>query len=426
MSGAEPIPPAGRAVHTEAAPPPAGAYTRAVRAGDLVFLAGRTPRRTNWERTTTEPFAAQARQVMDNLEAVAKAAGGSLHDAVKVTVYLCNPDRVELTPPLAVTRGGYPAGAGRRTGRADRSPVTGPCLLCDRSVTAAGTGRTCWLPTGMHKDINPRRTRPLSRRRHRRTALAALLAATAVTGAALTGCGAGDSKGNTAKTDDDARTTQTGKKVLWLGDSIAAAEAPPLEAALKASGVEFKNASSDGGGTIVEGDPMAGKIAEGTWKDLAKSIDSFRPNVIAYQITTYDWGSAEQQRASYEKLAKTVQDAGAELVIVSAPPFKIDDFYKKYEGAIASAPKAAKEVADHSNGKVRFVDSSALWGTEAGAGKAQRASDGIHSCQQGSAAFAAWFTKQIGTAYGFTPAPADKWATGAWTADERYGKLSCR
>ncbi|WP_116209679.1 SGNH/GDSL hydrolase family protein [Streptomyces olivoreticuli] len=276
----------------------------------------------------------------------------------------------------------------------------------------------------MDKDITPHQTHPFSRR-HRRTALAALLAATAVTGAALTGCGAGDEKGSGSKTGGTS-AAQTGKKVLWMGDSIAGAEAPPLEAALKASGVEFKNAASDGGGTVVEGDRTAGQIAEGTWKDLAKNIASFRPNVIAYQITTYDWGSAEQQRASYEKLAKTARDAGAELVIVSAPPFKIDDFYKKYTGAIESAPKAAKEAADRSGGKARFLDSSALWGTDAGAGKAQRSSDGIHSCQQGSAAFAKWFTQQLGTAYGFAPADPAKWATGSWTADERYGKLGCR
>ncbi|MBH1937745.1 SGNH/GDSL hydrolase family protein [Streptomyces sp. AV19] len=275
----------------------------------------------------------------------------------------------------------------------------------------------------MHKDTTTHTRRP-----RRRAAFAALLAATAVTGLALTGCGAGDDKDSGSKpgADNSAAASPTGKKVLWMGDSIAGAEAPPLEAALKASGVEVKNAASDGGGTVVEGDKTTGPIAKDTWKDLAKNIASFRPNVIAYQITTYDWGTAEQQRASYEKLARTARDAGAELVIVSAPPFKIDDFYKKSGGAIASAPKAAKEVADRSGGKVRFLDASALWGTDAGAGKAQRSSDGIHSCQQGSASFAKWFTERLGTAYGFAPADPAKWATGSWTGDARYGKLGCR
>ncbi|WP_431045309.1 hypothetical protein ACQUSR_27585 [Streptomyces sp. P1-3] len=122
-----------------------------------------------------------------------------------------------------------------------------------------------------------------------------------MTGAVLTGCGTADGGGGAAKTDpgESAQQGPQGKRVLWMGDSIAGAEAPPLEAALKASGMGFKNAASDGGGTVVEGgDRMAGQIAESTWKDLAKNIKSFRPDVIAYQVTTYDWGSADQQRAS--------------------------------------------------------------------------------------------------------------------------------
>ncbi|WP_274918182.1 SGNH/GDSL hydrolase family protein [Streptomyces sp. WZ-12] len=264
-----------------------------------------------------------------------------------------------------------------------------------------------------------------SRTRQRRGVLAALVAVTTVTGVALTGCGKSGGADGAGKADAT-EAVQKSKKVLWMGDSIAGAEAPPLEAALKASGVAFKNAASDGGGTVVEGDKMAAPIAADTWKDVAKNVGAFHPDVIAYQITTYDWGTQDQQRASYEKLAKTAEQAGAELVLVSAPPFKIDDFYKKYEGAIASAPKAAKEVADRSGGKVRFLDASALWGTDAKGGKAQRASDGIHSCQQGSAAFAKWFTDQLGRAYGFTPATPEKWANGSWTGDARYGKLGCR
>ena len=171
---------------------------------------------------------------------------------------------------------------------------------------------------------------------------------------------------------------------------------------------------------------MTAQLAKDTWKDLARNVKSFHPNVIAYQITSYDWGTARQQQASYERLATVAKEAGAELVIVSAPPFKIDDFYKEHEGAIASAPKAAQDAAGRDGGRVRFLDSSKLWGTDASAARAQRAPDGIHSCQQGSAAFALWFTQQLGKAYGFTPAAPKKWANGSWTGDERYGKLDCR
>lgn len=40
-----------------------------------------------------EPFEAHVRQVLDNLEAVATAVGGTLQDAVKVHVYLRDPAR---------------------------------------------------------------------------------------------------------------------------------------------------------------------------------------------------------------------------------------------------------------------------------------------------------------------------------------------
>ncbi|WP_344576565.1 SGNH/GDSL hydrolase family protein [Streptomyces lunalinharesii] len=254
--------------------------------------------------------------------------------------------------------------------------------------------------------------------------MAAVLLGTVGVGGALTGCGNADVSGVSTAPSTSAKH-ETGKRVLWLGDSIAGAEAPPLGAALKASGVEFENLSSDGGGTVVEGDKMTAPIAESTWQGLNRAISSFHPNVIAYQVTTYDWGTRQQQRASYEKLAKAAQDAGAELVIVSAPPYKVDDFYKKYEGAIKSAPKAAEEAARNSGGKVRFLDASALWGTDSSAAKAQRSTDGIHSCQQGSAAFAKWFTEQLGKTYGFTPAAPDQWAKGSWVSDQRFAKLGC-
>jgi 2-iminobutanoate/2-iminopropanoate deaminase len=73
---------------TDAAPAPAGGYSQAIRAGDLVFLAGQTPRRPDGVRLLDAPFDVQVRQAMDNLQAVARAAGGSLADAVKVSVFL--------------------------------------------------------------------------------------------------------------------------------------------------------------------------------------------------------------------------------------------------------------------------------------------------------------------------------------------------
>ena len=81
------------AFSTPDAPEPAGTYSQAVRAGDFVYLAGQTPRTPDGVRHTTAPFEEQVRIVMENLSAVAKAAGASLTDAVKVTVYLTDPKK---------------------------------------------------------------------------------------------------------------------------------------------------------------------------------------------------------------------------------------------------------------------------------------------------------------------------------------------
>ncbi|MFE9370514.1 SGNH hydrolase domain-containing protein [Streptomyces sp. NPDC006711] len=267
-----------------------------------------------------------------------------------------------------------------------------------------------------------------SRRLARRVAGATTLAA--VLGVALVGCGGQDKDSGSSAGQVAAQSKPgsggNGTKVLWVGDSITGAEAPALAAALKAGGVEFKDASSDGGGTVVDGgDEITGKISEDTWKQLAANIGSFKPTVIAYQVTTYDWGSEDKQRAAYDKLAKTAKDAGAKLVLVTAPPIKIDDFYKKYEPQMRTAPKAAEAAAKNSDGAAVFLDSAQLWGTDAAGKKAQRSSDGIHNCQQGAAAFAKWLTEQLGGEAGFTPAPVDAWAQGEWTGDARYGNLKC-
>ena len=70
------------------APTPAGSYSPAIRAGGFIFLSGQTPRRPDGTRLIGEPFDVQVRQALDNLQAVARAAGASLADAVKVGVFV--------------------------------------------------------------------------------------------------------------------------------------------------------------------------------------------------------------------------------------------------------------------------------------------------------------------------------------------------
>lgn len=269
--------------------------------------------------------------------------------------------------------------------------------------------------------------RSLPARRVAGYALVAAAVALSLTGCQGSGSGVKDSAGDSpaAGASDSAEDSSGGKKgdkpqrLLWMGDSIGEAEAPALGAAMKAKGVEFKSMASTGGGGVV------GEMAAPTWDRLPKTLKSFAPDVVTYQITTYDWENPATQRKAYERLAETVNKAGADLLLVSAPPFKLDGFYKPHEAEIETAPKSAKEVAAAHPDTTGFLDASTLWGDDNGADKAQRSKDGIHSCQQGSAAFAVWFGERLKEQYGFEPADAGEWATGAWTGDKVYSKLGC-
>ena len=74
-------------VLSEAAPAPSGGYSQAIRAGDFLFLSGQGPYNAVGERVGVS-VAEQVRQVLQNLDAVARAAGGSLQDAVRVGMYI--------------------------------------------------------------------------------------------------------------------------------------------------------------------------------------------------------------------------------------------------------------------------------------------------------------------------------------------------
>ena len=75
-------------VHTDDAPSAIGTYSQAIRAGNLVFLSGQIPLDPATMDVVEGDFAARARRVFENLQAVAVAAGGSLEQVVKVTIYL--------------------------------------------------------------------------------------------------------------------------------------------------------------------------------------------------------------------------------------------------------------------------------------------------------------------------------------------------
>ena len=80
------------AIQSEAAPAAIGTYSQAVKSGPFVFISGQIPLDPLTMEIVDGDFEARARQVFDNLTAVAKEAGGSLDQIVKLTIYLTNLD----------------------------------------------------------------------------------------------------------------------------------------------------------------------------------------------------------------------------------------------------------------------------------------------------------------------------------------------
>ena len=76
------------AIASDHAPAAIGPYSQAIRAGNTVYLSGQIPLDPATGELVAGDIEAQAVRVFENLKAVAKAAGGSLSQAVKITIYL--------------------------------------------------------------------------------------------------------------------------------------------------------------------------------------------------------------------------------------------------------------------------------------------------------------------------------------------------
>ena len=70
------------------APAAIGPYVQAVRAGDLLFCSGQIPLDARTGEIVGATPAEQAGRCLENLAAVCEAAGASLGDAVRLTVYM--------------------------------------------------------------------------------------------------------------------------------------------------------------------------------------------------------------------------------------------------------------------------------------------------------------------------------------------------
>jgi 2-iminobutanoate/2-iminopropanoate deaminase len=85
---------------TDAAPRGTGAYSQAIRAGDLVFISGQGPLDPSTLEVLGTTIEEQTEQTLRNVRAIAEAAGGSLADVVKVSAFLSS---IELFPGFNAT-----------------------------------------------------------------------------------------------------------------------------------------------------------------------------------------------------------------------------------------------------------------------------------------------------------------------------------
>jgi 2-iminobutanoate/2-iminopropanoate deaminase len=74
---------------TDKAPKPGGPYSQAIKAGNLLFIAGQLPINPSTGEVKGD-IKIQTNQSLENIRAVLAAAGASMQDVVKTTVYLKN------------------------------------------------------------------------------------------------------------------------------------------------------------------------------------------------------------------------------------------------------------------------------------------------------------------------------------------------
>jgi 2-iminobutanoate/2-iminopropanoate deaminase len=77
-------------IATDKAPAAVGPYSQAVRVGDFVFTAGQIPLDPTTGQLVEGGIEVQARQALTNVSAVLEAAGTSLVNVVKTTVFLAD------------------------------------------------------------------------------------------------------------------------------------------------------------------------------------------------------------------------------------------------------------------------------------------------------------------------------------------------
>jgi reactive intermediate/imine deaminase len=100
-------------ISTAGAPTAIGPYSQAVRVGDVIWVSGQIPLDPATMELVGGDIEAQVRRVFENLKAIVLAAGASLDDVVKATVFLIDLSHFGLVNKIMAEyfREPYPARA---------------------------------------------------------------------------------------------------------------------------------------------------------------------------------------------------------------------------------------------------------------------------------------------------------------------------
>ena len=75
-------------ISTKNAPQAIGPYSQAVKAGNLMFISGQIPLDPKTGDLVSQSIEDQAKQVLENVKSICEAAGYSLDDIVKISIFL--------------------------------------------------------------------------------------------------------------------------------------------------------------------------------------------------------------------------------------------------------------------------------------------------------------------------------------------------
>ena len=91
-------------ISTNKAPAAIGPYSQAIQWGDVVFISGQVALIPSTGELNNNTFESEVNQVIDNLDAICKEAGGSLDNILKLSIFLTDLSNFEAVNDLMKQR----------------------------------------------------------------------------------------------------------------------------------------------------------------------------------------------------------------------------------------------------------------------------------------------------------------------------------